>query len=56
MAENARADKLKVFISYSRRDLAFADQVVTILKWQGFDAIIDREGIHGAEKWEHRLG
>src|SRR5215475_12125828 len=52
----ATGQKLKVFISYSRRDLSFADQLVTVLEWQGFTAIIDRKGIHGAENWEQRLG
>jgi hypothetical protein len=50
------ASKLKVFISYSRRDLAFADQLVAVLELQGFVPTIDRKGIHGAEKWEERLG
>lgn len=49
-------DKLKVFISYSRRDLDFADQLVAVLEWLRFRPIIDRKGIHGAEKWEERLG
>ncbi|HUS96577.1 MAG TPA: TIR domain-containing protein, partial [Hyphomicrobiaceae bacterium] len=48
--------KLKVFISYSRQDLGFADQLVSFLEWQEFQAVIDRKGIHGAEKWEARLG
>jgi len=52
----AAGGQLKVFISYSRRDLAFADQLVAVLDWQGFEAIIDRKGIHGAENWEQRLG
>ena len=51
-----KGHELKVFISYSRRDLDFADQLVTVLEWQGFKATIDRKGIHGAEKWEQRLG
>jgi TIR domain len=34
----------------------FADQLVAVLEWQGFTPIIDRKGIHGAEKWEERLG
>ena len=46
--------KLKVFISSSGRDLAFADQLVAVFEWQGFQPI--RKGIHGAEKWEQRLG
>lgn len=49
-------NKLKVFISYSRRDLDFADQLVAVLDWLHFRTIIDRKGIHGAEKWEERLG
>jgi TIR domain len=52
IAEN----KLKVFISYSRRDLDFADQLAAVLEWLRFRTIIDRKGIHGAEKWEERLG
>lgn len=49
-------DKLKVFVSYSRRDLDFADQIVAVLSWQGFLPVIDRKGIHGAENWKQRLG
>ena len=52
----AETGKLKVFISYSRRDLAFADQLAAVLEWQGFAVSIDRKGIHGAEDWEARLG
>lgn len=48
--------KLNVFVSYSRRDLEFADQLVAVLAWQRFQPIIDREGIHAAENWEQRLG
>lgn len=56
MDKNSVSEKLKVFVSYSRRDLAFTDQLVSVLAWQGFAPIIDREGIHGAEKWDERLG
>jgi hypothetical protein len=49
-------DKLKVFVSYSRRDIDFADQLVAVLEAQGFAIAIDRKGIHGAENWEARLG
>jgi hypothetical protein len=48
--------KLKVFISYSRRDLEFADQLAAVLESQGFQPTIDRKGIYGAERWEERLG
>ena len=49
-------NKPKVFVSYSRDDLEFADQLVAFLEWQGFQTVIDRIGIHGAENWEERLG
>lgn len=49
-------EKLGVFISYSRDDLVFADQLDATLKIGGFDTRIDRTGIHGGEKWELRLG
>ena len=56
MTSPAAGTKPKVFISYSRQDLAFADQLVAVLEWQGFLPIIDRKGIYGAERWEERLG
>ena len=50
-------EKLKVFISYSRKDaLAFADQLVAALAACGYAPTIDRHGIAGAEKWQERLG
>jgi len=48
--------KLRVFISYSRDDLEFADQLHIALSGSGFDAVIDRHGISGAEEWRRRLG
>lgn len=48
--------KLKVFVSYSRDDLKFADQLVEALKLTGFDPIIDRQGISPGEDWRRRLG
>lgn len=51
------ADILKVFISYSRRDMAFADEMVAGLELLGgFDVAIDREDIHEGEAWQARLG
>jgi hypothetical protein len=52
----ASSDKLNVFISYSRDDADFADQLVATLELAGFTPTIDRAGIHGAEKWEEKLG
>lgn len=34
--------KAKVFISYSRKDMAFADRVEAALKARGFEPLIDR--------------
>ncbi len=56
MVESAdRGGKLKVFISYSRDDLAFADQLDASLQLGGFDTTIDRRGISGGEDWKARL-
>ncbi|MEM1151954.1 MAG: toll/interleukin-1 receptor domain-containing protein, partial [Pseudomonadota bacterium] len=54
--EATAAEKLKVFVSYSRADVAFADQLVAMLADAGFDPIIDRHDIDPAEKWKTRLG
>jgi len=48
--------KLRVFISYSRDDLDFADQLDAALTLYGFECLIDRHGISGGEDWKRRLG
>jgi TPR repeat protein len=48
--------KLRVFISYSRDDLEFADQLDAALNACGFECIIDRQSIAGGEGWKRRLG
>jgi len=48
--------KLNVFISYSRDDLGFADQLDATLELAGFATSIDRHGISGGEDWKRRLG
>src|SRR5262249_1170062 len=48
--------KLRVFISYSRDDLDFADQLDAALNTCGFECFIDRQGISGGEAWNRRLG
>lgn len=48
--------KLRVFISYSREDLDFADQLAAALDSSVFECFIDREGISGGEAWKRRLG
>ena len=57
MIEAAEAgDRLNVFISYSRDDLDFADQLDASLQLGGFETTIDRRGISGGEDWKARLG
>jgi hypothetical protein len=48
--------KSKVFVSYSRHDLEFTDQLVEGLDETGeFYLLIDREGIGHGEDWQARL-
>jgi DNA-binding beta-propeller fold protein YncE len=47
--------KARVFISYSRKDMAFADRLDTALKARGFEPLIDREEIYAFEDWWKRL-
>src|SRR5262249_29531449 len=49
-------EKLRVFISYSRDDLKFADQLDAALNACSFECLIDRHGISGGEDWKRRLG
>lgn len=57
MAEVGSAEKLKVFISYSRRDSSdFADELLTGLELAGFAPFLDRHDIAPGEPWEERLG
>jgi hypothetical protein len=52
----ATGGRLNVFISYSRDDLDFADQLDEALQLTGFATTIDRHGISGGEEWQSRLG
>src|SRR6516162_4613094 len=50
-------EKLKIFISYSRKDsAAFADELVLGLEDRGFAPFLDRQDIMPGEPWEARLG
>jgi hypothetical protein len=53
--ERREGGKLKVFISYSRDDLGFADQLDIALRLLGFETSLDRQSISGAEEWRQRL-
>lgn len=45
----------KVFISYSRRDIDFADRIEASLKTHGFEVFIDRHEIAALEEWWKRI-
>ena len=53
----ARGDPVntRVFISYSRKDMAFADRLEAALKARGFEPLIDREEIYAFEDWWKRV-
>ena len=53
----SESPKLKVFISYSRADAGFADELVAGLEFKGeFAVTIDRHSIIEGEDWKSRLG
>jgi hypothetical protein len=50
MADAGAGEKLKVFISYSRKDpAAFADELVVALEDRGFSPSLDRHDIAPGE-------
>jgi hypothetical protein len=60
MAPNAeqsqdRQPKARIFISYSRKDMTFADRLDAALKARGFDPLIDRTEIYVFEDWWQRI-
>jgi hypothetical protein len=55
MADSTPEQRVKVFISYSRSDKAFAADLVLGLAACGFAPYIDRENIAAGEDWEKRL-
>ena len=48
--------RAKVFVSYSRKDLLFAQSLVEALTERGFDAFLDKTDIAPGEPWKERLG
>ncbi len=49
------SDALKIFVSYSRRDIAVADTMVEDLTARGFEVKIDLNDLPFGEKWQHEL-
>ncbi|MDX2309395.1 MAG: SUMF1/EgtB/PvdO family nonheme iron enzyme [Hyphomicrobium sp.] len=54
-ASDAAPAKLRVFISYSRKDGAFAHELLSALELTGFDAYLDQHDIAAGEDWAKRL-
>jgi hypothetical protein len=53
-AQNA-GSKARIFISYSRKDMAFADKLEAALKARDFAPLIDRTEIYAFEDWWKRI-
>ena len=47
--------EISVFLSYSRDDLAFAEQLAYSLKACGVSVAVDHAEIQGGERWQERL-
>src|SRR5271168_4371169 len=47
--------KARIFISYSRKDVAFVDRLEGALKARGFEPLIDRTEIYAFEDWWGRI-
>jgi formylglycine-generating enzyme required for sulfatase activity len=45
----------RIFISYSRKDMPFADRLEGALKARGFETLIDRTEIYAFEDWWKRI-
>jgi WD40 repeat protein len=55
VGEGREAPKTKIFISYSRKDMAFADRLDAALKGRNFEPLIDRTEIYAFEDWWARI-
>src|SRR5580692_12469150 len=55
VAPAATGDRAKVFVSYSRKDMVFAQMLVGALAARGFDAFLDKTDIAPGEPWKERL-
>ena len=52
----SREGTLKVFVSNSRKDSSFANELLTGLQIAGFEPFLDTHDIAPGEPWEARLG
>jgi|tagenome__1003787_1003787.scaffolds.fasta_scaffold20964701_4 hypothetical protein len=53
--ETGQGSKAKVFLSYSRKDIAFVDQLDAALKARGLEPLIDRTDVYAFEEWWQRI-
>lgn len=51
----SQARVLKVFLSYSRRDMAVAERLVSLLEERGMEVLIDRRDLPYGEEWQAEL-
>jgi hypothetical protein len=51
----ATESRAKIFISYSRKDIEFANRLDAALKARGFEPLIDRDEIYAFEEWWKRI-
>src|SRR3982075_2466262 len=57
-AQPARGEgetKAKIFISYPRKDIVFADRLEAALKARNFEPLVDRTEIYAFEDWWKRI-
>jgi hypothetical protein len=51
----AEASKPRVFLSYSRKNATFVDELIISLESYGYEIMVDREDLFPGEQWEPRL-
>ncbi len=54
-SQGDRQPAARVFISYSRKDMAFAERLEAALKARGIEPLIDRSEIYAFEDWWKRI-
>src|SRR5437660_4400808 len=55
LAKGERRPEARVFISYSRKDMAFAERLEAALKARGIEPLVDRSEIYAFEDWWKRI-
>jgi hypothetical protein len=55
MGDDPGTMKSRLFLSYSRRDSAFVDELIISVESYGFEVLLDREDLFPGEQWEPRL-